>query len=152
MNTTVKADEATLNAASDQFTTTFQPLKSLEAFTCSFTLQAYPKSLLNKCHNSLGIDPTNGPLVSILILCWWKNKADDDLIINTFKGAIEKIDEESATRGTAVPFKYMNYAYNFQDPVGSYGSTSLQKLREVSKSYDAEGLFQKGVPGGFKLT
>lgn len=151
MNTTVKADAATLMAASEIFTAAFQPLKSLEGITCAFTLQAYPVSLLRKCDNSLGLDAAGGPLVSILLLNWWENKDDDDLIIQTFQGVLEKIDEDAASWGTAVPYKYMNYAYNFQNPIASYGSALHAKLREVSKKYDVDGFFQKGVSGGFKL-
>lgn len=151
MNTTVKADAATLIAASDIFTAAFQPIKHLEGLMCAFTLQAYPVSLLEKCDNSLGLDAANGPLMSVLLLNWWKNEEDDDLVIATFKSVLEKIDEDAAGRGTAVPYKYLNYAYNFQDPIKSYGTAAHQKLREVSAKYDAEGFFQKGVPGGFKL-
>jgi hypothetical protein len=151
MNTTVKADTATLLAASEIFTDAFQPLTSLEGITCAFTLQAYPVSLLKKCDNSLGLDASQGPLMSILLLNWWKNKDDDDLVISTFKSALEKMDEDAASRGTVVPYKYMNYAYSFQDPIISYGAEDHKILQEVSKKYDAEGLFQNGVRGGFKL-
>jgi hypothetical protein len=151
MNTTVKADAATLIAASKIFEEAFQPLKSLEGATFAFTLQAYPVSLLKKCDNSLGLDAANGPLVSILLLNWWKNKEDDDRIIQTFKGVLEKIDQDAEARGTGVPYKYMNYAWNFQSPIKSYGTKQHNLLREVSKKYDADGLFQKAVPGGFKL-
>jgi hypothetical protein len=151
MNTTVKADTATLIAASEIFTAAFQPIKSLEGLTCAFTLQAYPKSLLEKCDNSLGLRAADGALMSILLLNWWKNASDDDLVIQTFKRVLEQIDEDASKRGTGVPYKYMNYAYNFQDPISSYGEVEHQKFREVSAKYDAEGLFQKGVPGGFKL-
>jgi hypothetical protein len=152
MNTTVRADAATLIAASDIFTAAFQPLKSLEGLTCAFTLQAYPKSLLKKCGNSLNLDAANGSLVSILLLNFWKSESDDNLILKTFKNVLEKIDEDAASRGTAVPYKYMNYAYSFQDPISSYGKDMHKKLREISGKYDAEGLFQRGVPGGFKLS
>ena len=151
MNTTVKADAATLIAASDIFTAAFQPLKDLEGITCAFTLQAYPVSLLKKCDNSRGRDESNGPLMSILLLNWWKNKDDDELLLTTFKNALDKIDEDAAKRGTAVPYKYMNYAFNFQHPIASYGEEMHGRLREISKAYDSDGLFQKGVPGGFKL-
>lgn len=151
MNTTVKADVSTLLAASEIFTAAFQPLKPLEGITCAFTLQAYPVSLLEKCDNSLGLDAANGPLMSILLLNWWKNKDDDDLVIKTFQSVLERIDEDAASRGTAVPYKYMNYAYNFQNPIASYGPELHETLREVSKKYDADGLFQTEAPGGFKL-
>lgn len=46
---------------------------------------------------------------------------------------------------------YMNYAYTSQDPIGSYGEENKAELQRVSNRYDPQGLFQKGVPGGFKL-
>ena len=151
MNTTVKADAATLVAALEIFTAGFQPLKSLEGMTCAFTLQAYPVSLLEKCDSSLELKAEDGALVSILLLNWWKNKADDDLIIGTFRSTLEKIDADATARGTAVPYKFMNYAYNFQNPISSYSTALHDKLREMSKCYDPSGIFQKGVTGGFKL-
>ncbi|KAF2818784.1 FAD-binding domain-containing protein [Ophiobolus disseminans] len=151
MNTTVKADVTTLLAAAEIFNDSFQPLKELEGMTSAFTLQAYPVSLLEKCNNSLGISADDGPLMSILLLNRWKNKDDDELVIGTFKKALERIDEDAASRGTAVPYKYMNYVYNFQDPIGSYGIDNHQELLKISREYDPEGLFQEGVPGGFKL-
>lgn len=151
MNTTVKADVATLQAASDTYVAALVPLKTLEGITCSLTLQPYPVSLLEKSDNSLGLDPADGPLVSVLLLTWWKNKEDDEKIIQRFKNVLENIDQDATSRGTAVPYKYLNYAHSFQDPIGSYGAEDVEKLRKASTKYDPEGLFQKGVPGGFKL-
>lgn len=74
MNTTVKADEATLQAASEIFSKALEKVKSFEGIVCSFTLQPYPLSLLKKTPpaggNSLGLDPTDGPLVSVLLLMY----------------------------------------------------------------------------------
>lgn len=155
MNTTVKADVATLMAAYEIYVNALGPLKSAEGLTTSLTLQAYPKSLLDKTApaggNSLGLNLQDGPLMSILILSFWQNKEDDDKIQSTFRGAIEAIDKEAATRGTAVAYKYMNYAAPFQDPIGSYGKENKARLQAASKKYDPEGLFQKGVSGGWKL-
>ena len=86
-----------------------------------------------------------------MLLNWWKSKDDDERIIHSFRKVLDQIDEEAATRGTSVPFKYMNYAYSFQDPISSYGQEIRKMLREVSVAYDSNGLFQKGVPGGFKI-
>ncbi|KAF2678229.1 FAD-binding domain-containing protein [Lentithecium fluviatile CBS 122367] len=135
MSTTAKADAVT----------------SLEGLTCAFTLQTYPMSLLKKCENSLGLDESNGPLISILLLNWWKNKDYDDVIVQTFQTALEKTNEDAASRGTSVPYKFTIYAYSFQNPTASYGKENHEKLREARKAYDPNGLFQKGVPGGFKL-
>ncbi|OAG02778.1 uncharacterized protein CC84DRAFT_1166584 [Paraphaeosphaeria sporulosa] len=43
----------------------------------------------------------------------------------------------------------LTFAYDFQDSITSYGTASHQKLRKTSAKDDAEGSFQKGVPGGF---
>lgn len=155
MNTTVKADAPTLKAAAEVYLAALESLKECEGITCSLTLQPYSASLLRKSAelggNVLNLSAEDGPLVSILALTWWKNKADDEKIVGTFRKVIETIDRDAASRGTAVPFKYMNYAWDFQDPISSYGEENKAFLQEVSKKYDPEGLFQKGVPGGFKL-
>jgi hypothetical protein len=57
------------------------------------------------------------------------------------KDVLEKIEREALTRNQAVDFKFMNYAFNFQDPIGSYGTENKKKLQEVSRKYDPEGLF-----------
>lgn len=155
MNTTVKPDVATLNAASELFRAALDKVKGLEGIVYSFTLQPYPASLLKKTGevggNVLGLDPAGGSLVSILFLIYWKNQCDDDFILETTRGLLEDVDRDAATRGTAVPYKYLNYAFAGQDPIGSYGPENKAFLQEVSKKYDQEGLFQEAVPGGFKL-
>lgn len=155
MNTTVKADAPTLKAAAEAYLAAIEPLKQCEDITCSLTLQPYSTSLLRKSAelggNVLGLSAEDGPLVSILALTWWKNKTDDEKIVGTFRKVIETIEQDATSRGTAVLFKYMNYAWDFQDPISSYGEKNRAFLQEVSKKYDPKGVFQKGVPGGFKL-
>jgi hypothetical protein len=155
MNTVVKADVATLQAASERYTTALEGIKSVEELICSFTLQPYAASLLQKSAslggNSLGLDPADGPLVSILLLTYRKNKSDDEKILGTMKEVLEKLEKDASERETGIRFKYMNYAFSFQDPIASYGHVNRGKLREVSGRYDPEGLFQMGIPGEFKL-
>ncbi|KAH8898456.1 FAD-binding domain-containing protein [Thozetella sp. PMI_491] len=155
MNTTVKADAATLKAAVEIYKSAIPSIKGCKGLIGSFTLQPYPVSLLKKSvekgGNSLGLDPAEGPLVSVLLLTYWKSKSDDETIVQAMKGVIEKIKKDAAITNTLVPFTYLNYAANFQDPTGSYGEENKRALQEVSRKYDPEGLFQKACPGGFKL-
>ncbi|KAG6358351.1 hypothetical protein INS49_014235 [Diaporthe citri] len=155
MNTTVKADAATLNAASEAYLAALEPLKGCEGIPCSLTLQPYSASLLRKSEalggNGLGLSAEDGPHVSILALTWWKDKGDDEKIVGTFRKVVESIDQDARSRGTAVPFKYMNYAWDFQDPISSSGEKNKALLQEVSRKYDPDLVFQKCVPGGFKL-
>ena len=53
--------------------------------------------------------------------------------------------------GLLQKFQYINYADPGQDPIGSYGAANVRRLKAVSWKYDAKGIFQKQVPGGFKL-
>jgi len=48
-------------------------------------------------------------------------------------------------------FIYLNYAAPWQKPITSYGQANKNFLQSVSKEYDPNSLFQKAVPGGFKL-
>lgn len=155
MNLTVKADVATLVTGSETFKATLEPVKALEGLVCSYTLQPYARSLLEasakKGGNSLGLGPGLGPVVSVAYLMYWKNKDDDEKILGAFRAALEKTIEDAKSRGTFVDFTYMNYSYTFQDPIGSYGTQNKKALQEASKKYDPEGIFQTGVPGGWKL-
>lgn len=46
---------------------------------------------------------------------------------------------------------YLNYAGRDQDPLGSYGVDEMAQLMRVAAKYDPRGVFQRQVPGGFKL-
>ncbi|KAF2263626.1 FAD-binding domain-containing protein [Lojkania enalia] len=155
MNVTVKADAATLKTASEFYSSAVGAINTTDGLICSFTLQPYALSCLKKSvsqgGNSLGLDPKDGPLVSVLLLTYWDKKEDDDKIAKTMRGVLEDIRKDSKEKGTAVPFESLNYAYQFQDPIGSYGEDNKKKLQEVSKKHDLEGIFQTAVPGGFKL-
>ncbi len=50
------------------------------------------------------------------------------------------------------PFLYINYAAPFQDPLCGYGAESVKFLKETAVKYDPEGVFQKLMPGGFKVS
>lgn len=155
MNIVVKADTSTLQAASTIYTTAISNITSILGLICSLTLQPYPVSLLEKSTsnggNSLGLSSSDGPLISVLLLTTWQNKSDDEIIFSTMNSVLESIKAESVAKKTSVDYIFMNYAASFQDPISSYGAENKRKLQEVSKKYDPEGLFQKNVPGGFKL-
>lgn len=155
MNLHVKADAATLIAGSETFLAALDPVKGCEGLLCSYTLQPYARTQLEasaaKGGNSLGLDPSLGSVVSVAFLMYWNQAGDDDQILGAFRGALDKMRADAGARGTLVDFVYMNYSLGFQDPIGSYGAENKRHLQTVSRKFDPEGVFQKGVPGGWKL-
>lgn len=46
---------------------------------------------------------------------------------------------------------YMEYAGWNQDVFAGYGPANQERLRNIGKMYDLQGIFQKLLPGGKKL-
>jgi len=55
-------------------------------------------------------------------------------------------------KGMLHRYIFTNYAYQDEDVFEGYGRDSAANLRRISEKYDPEGVFQKNVPGGFKLS
>jgi hypothetical protein len=66
-----------------------------------------------------------------------------------FADAIERFAEEC---GGNVAWRYLNYADTSQRPLSSYGAANLKFLSEVAAKFDPKGVFQRKVPGGFKVS
>jgi hypothetical protein len=49
------------------------------------------------------------------------------------------------------PWIYQNYANASQDVFRGYGEGNRQKLKEIQRRYDPQGVFTKLQPGYFKL-
>ncbi|KAL8654751.1 MAG: hypothetical protein Q9226_003315 [Calogaya cf. arnoldii] len=62
-----------------------------------------------------------------------------------------KIENITKDSGKYLPYQFMNDASYDQEVIRHYGEVNVQRLRSVQKKYDAELVFQKLVPGGFKL-
>lgn len=154
MNCTLRADAGALVSAAEIYARAVGPLRPVEGVTLSFTLQAYPVSLLRRTAElggkALGLD-AGEPVVSVLLLTCWRRREDDARVLGVLRGALGAIERDAEERGQRVPYTYLNYASDFQDPFSSYGEENKRFLQEVGRKYDPEGLFQKNVPGGFKL-
>ena len=102
--------------------------------------------------NSLGLETSSdSALVLCLISATWDTPADDAQIDIVAKSLDAQIIAAAKAKGVFDEWVYLNYADGSQDPIGSYGAESKARLRAVSRKYDPEQVFQKNVPGGFKL-
>ncbi|KAK8015811.1 FAD binding domain-containing protein [Apiospora marii] len=61
------------------------------------------------------------------------------------------MDEHATELGINWGWKYLNYADYSEDPIAGYGEESVEFLREVSRRYDPDGIFQYLRNTGFKL-
>ncbi len=60
------------------------------------------------------------------------------------------VDEEKKM-GLYHRYIYQNYAAASQDVFGGYGEENRQRLLEIQRRYDPEGVFSRLQPGVFKV-
>ncbi|KAL2166467.1 hypothetical protein VTG60DRAFT_2751 [Thermothelomyces hinnuleus] len=123
-------------------------LADVAGLQVALLLQPHPVS---DARNSLGLPPGGEDLVMSVITVSYAERADDDRVRAGLRAIIDAHEDILRREGVYIPWKYLNYADKLQDPIGSYGDEVKARLQAVSKKYDPHGLFQTGVPGGFKL-
>ncbi|KAK8139361.1 6-hydroxy-D-nicotine oxidase [Apiospora sp. TS-2023a] len=82
----------------------------------------------------------------------WEHAQDDDTVRSVAIDTTAEWDRQAKARGLHLPFLYMNHAARDQDPLTSYGSENLAKLRRIAQKYDPSQLFQTLQNGGFLLS
>ncbi|KAF2015241.1 FAD-binding domain-containing protein [Aaosphaeria arxii CBS 175.79] len=122
-------------------------------FTCSF--QPIPRTIYAKSAgtggNVLGLERFDKDFINFLFSLSWQLPIDNARVEAALKTAEAAIVDLAKRSGLYSEYVYLNYAAQWQEPVKSYGAQNVQFMRGVSKKYDPNGLFQKAVPGGFKL-
>jgi hypothetical protein len=101
--------------------------------------------------NSLGTSPKDGNGMILLITALWPDSASDDAVHAKGEQVLAAVDAEARAMGMLKKFVYANYADWSQHPIESYGRENVMFLEKTAKKYDPKGVFQKKVPGGFKL-
>lgn len=64
---------------------------------------------------------------------------------------LAKAAELARKRDALMPNQWMNNAAETADVIRTYGKENIKKMKAVSQKYDKEGIFQRLVPGGYKL-
>lgn len=81
----------------------------------------------------------------------YSNERDQRTVLRGIRTMVDKHEKVLKARGVYLPFKYINYADESQDAIGSYGNEAVRRLRQVSRKYDPAQVLQRRVPGKFKL-
>ena len=135
---------------------TAQPLRGIANFKWSISFQPIPTVITSKAAvnggNSLGLDVSDGNLFNVLLTASWDSASDDARVNTQAQQLFSKAAATAKQLGVSNPYLYLNYAAPWQDPISSYGSAAKSSLQAASKKYDPTQVFQKNVPGGFKLS
>lgn len=82
----------------------------------------------------------------------WQNAKDDATVRAAPIATSKKWKEFGEKRGSYIPFLFMNDGSRDQNPIASYGSSNVKKLKAVSKKYDPSQVFQTLQSDGFLLS
>jgi len=153
--TTIKNDPTTLAAAHAAYYNSIASMRHVNVKGLVWTLvlqPLLPEWARKGDPNPLGLhDNTHEPLVIVSFTVNWDERGNDEFVKTTTRHAIEQIDAVATAHKTAHPYRYLNYCAEWQTPFEGYGEENWRFLRQVSRKYDPEGLFQTGCVGGFKL-
>ncbi|KAK0616093.1 putative oxidoreductase [Bombardia bombarda] len=151
--TTLVSTVPMLKAAFLRWEATLPAIRNVSGIVWALALEPLPPAIYARHakENSLGLADRKEALVVTLLTVTWPNAIDDVLINTTGAALIEAIEQDARKLSAYDPYVYLNYAGQFQDPIGSYGEASVRRLRKVRDRVDPKGVFTKQVPGGYKI-
>ncbi|OTB13142.1 hypothetical protein K445DRAFT_304537 [Daldinia sp. EC12] len=151
---TIHPTNEAIDAALRAWNSSLSSIRDIAGIIWSISLEPLPPSIYARYSkdNALGLHRRqDDPLLVILLSVIWSKAKDDNKIEREMKALIHLIEKEAEKLGALDPFLYLNYAASWQNPIASYGETSVSRLRRVQREYDPTGIFANHVPGGFKI-
>ncbi|KAJ5609823.1 hypothetical protein N7528_009089 [Penicillium herquei] len=150
--TTHDTSEIMLNAVYQRWNTSLDSIRDVPEIVWAVSLEPLPAALYKKAtKNSMGLEEANKSLMITLLSATWDDPADDVKVEMAAKGLFAAIEEDAHRLEAYHPFVYLNYAAPWQDPIASYGTESVERMRRVSREVDPQGAFFRMMPGGFKI-
>ena len=113
---------------------------------------SYTANSTAKGGNVLGVERYTENFIMYQTYLSWSEAKDDDLFISLGKMLTDGIQKFAASKGTAVDYLYLNYADKDQNPLSAYGADKVEFMKKVARKYDAFGVYQRLLPGGFKIS
>jgi hypothetical protein len=150
-------DLKTLQAVFAAFNRSTERISSVAGVSWSITLEPLPRAFLSSSAklggNSLGLsDRYRG---EGLVLCdssfTWTKENDTEIVKSAGLRLLDDISKVTHRLGTDNDWVDLNHADIEQDPIRSYGFANEAFLRDVSSRYDRGQVFQRQLPGGFKI-
>lgn len=82
----------------------------------------------------------------------WEGAEQDVIFQEAGAKLVDRIADYSIGIGAEIPYLYLDYADISQHPLTSYGRDNFDKMMAAAEKYDPKHVFQKNVPGGFKIS
>ncbi|KAK2753057.1 hypothetical protein FQN55_005017 [Onygenales sp. PD_40] len=109
------------------------------------------KASASKGGNALGLDPSKGTYLMYAEVVEWRGSEYDEIVNSWVESTTYAINNATKEAGLYDSFNYMGDAAGFQSVIPEYGAANVAKLKDIAKKYDPSGVFQKLMPGGFKV-
>jgi len=152
---TFKNSVQVFNAAFQLWNATVPETTSVRNISFAFSLEPLPLAVLSKSAprggNLLNLAHSPEPLVIWLLSATWGYGADDAKMFALCKKLWEDTEAAAKHLDAYHPYKYIGYAAKGQDVFSAYGAENVAFMQDTSKKYDPHQIFQRAVPGGFKL-
>ncbi|RHZ58923.1 FAD-binding oxidoreductase [Aspergillus thermomutatus] len=142
-----------LNATYLRWSSSLAAIEDVPGIVWSISLEPLPPAIYSRAPttNSLGLSEASGSLVVTLLSATWEDEADDAKVEEAARALFDAIEDDARKSDAHEPYIYLNYAAEWQDPIATYGKTSIEKLHQVSQAVDPKGVFKNNMPGGFKI-
>ncbi|KAK4204524.1 hypothetical protein QBC40DRAFT_216742 [Triangularia verruculosa] len=131
-------------------------MQNVPGIVWTMTFQPLPAGTYNRSptSNILGFQsPSRGgqPRVIIQLTASWASQLDDTYVRGKAKDMYDALFASLQFKNAVDPWVYLNYAADWQDPIGGYGTANVALLQAARSKYDPNGVFTNRVPGGFKI-
>lgn len=152
-------DIRVLNAASEIYYEIVERFKAQATGTWSVNIlyqplpPAYWRNSDDNGGTVLGLE-RNGNKAFILYQPYfsWEGAEQDKLFQDAAAELIARVRTFAESNGLSNSFLYLDYADITQNPLPTYGIDNVLRMKAASRKYDPKQVFQKLVPGGFKIS
>ena len=151
--TTFYLDRELLRNSFDIWEASLASVKDREGVVWSLSFQPIVPAIISKSPFLQSVIPTLSDPVQTVVIAQltgtWKHDEDTADLEPVATKLIADIEIAAKKKRKETGFIYLNFAHAGQKVFGE--GERLETLKALSKQYDPNGIFQKLVPGGFKL-
>ena len=120
------------------------------------TFQAMPTILfrhsVEKGGNAIGMEREKDNAILFQMQQMVRSAEEEKEVRKQLIAMRQELKDYYKSEGIDVEWEYLGYADGFQKPLDTYGPKNIQLLKDVASKYDPEEVFQKRIPGGFKVS